>query len=271
MRGAVLTVMAALAVAACSGAEEPAAAASSKAAPEAVAGSSASESSPAPVSAREDKVENELIDFSYGYPAAAGAIPALRSAFDADLAKRKAQLIDEAKAARKDAREGGYEFHPLGYWLDWKVVTDLPGWLSLSADVGTYEGGAHPNHNFDSLVWDRQAGRRLSPADMFTSPAALSQAIRADFCKAIDAQRRQKRGADWKIGGEFDACIDPIENGTLILGSSNRKAFDRIGILVPPYNAGPYAEGDYEVTLPVTPAVLAAVKPEYRATFVAAR
>jgi len=269
MRGAVLTVMAALAATACSGAREPAVAASGATTPAAVA--SASAAAPTPVTAREEKVESELIDFEYGYPAAAGAIPALRAAFDADLDKRKVQLIEEAKAAQKDAREGGYEFRPLGYWLDWKVVTDLPGWLSLSADIGTYEGGAHPNHGFDSLVWDKQAGVRRDPVEMFTSPAALSSAIKAEFCKSIDAQRRKKRGADWKIGGEFDACIDPVENGTIILGSSNRKAFDRIGILVPPYNAGPYAEGDYEVTLPVTAAVLAAVKPEYRATFVAGR
>ena len=64
----------------------------------------------------------------------------------------------------------------------------------------------------------------------------------------------------------FDECIDPVKS-TVILGSSNKQTFDRIGILVAPYEAGPYAEGDYEVTLPVTQAVLAAVKPEYRAAF----
>ena len=46
---------------------------------------------------------------------------------------------------------------------------------------------------------------------------------------------------------------------------------DRIGILIGPYEAGPYAEGGYEVTLPVTPAILAVVKPEYRASFAASR
>ena len=64
----------------------------------------------------------------------------------------------------------------------------------------------------------------------------------------------------------FDECIDPVAE-TVILGSSNGQSFNRIGILVPPYEAGPYAEGDYEVTVPVTSAVLAAVKPEYRSSF----
>jgi hypothetical protein len=57
----------------------------------------------------------------------------------------------------------------------------------------------------------------------------------------------------------------------MILGSGDRQHFTRIGILIGPYEAGPYAEGDYEITLPVTPEVLAAVKPEYRADFAAAR
>jgi len=53
----------------------------------------------------------------------------------------------------------------------------------------------------------------------------------------------------------------------VLLGSSDRKAFNRIGLLAAPYVAGSYAEGTYEVTLPVTPAVLQAVKPEYKAAF----
>ena len=48
-------------------------------------------------------------------------------------------------------------------------------------------------------------------------------------------------------------------------------AFDRIGFLIGPYAAGPYAEGSYDVTLPVTPAVIAAVKPEFRTAFAAGR
>jgi hypothetical protein len=88
----------------------------------------------------------------------------------------------------------------------------------------------------------------------------------------LDRERAKKRGEPVKPGStdEFDKCIDPVEN-TVILGSSNRQAFDRIGVLVGPYAAGPYAEGDYEVTLPVTAAVLAAVKPEYRNAFAVKR
>ena len=42
---------------------------------------------------------------------------------------------------------------------------------------------------------------------------------------------------------------------------------DRIGLIADPYVAGSYAEGAYEVTLPVTRAIIGTVKPEYRGAF----
>ena len=53
----------------------------------------------------------------------------------------------------------------------------------------------------------------------------------------------------------------------MIVGSSNGRTFDKVGVLVGPYAAGSYAEGNYEFTLPVTAALMKAVKPEYREAF----
>lgn len=226
----------------------------------------------APGVARQDKQSNDLFEFEYSYPAAAGAIPKLKAELDADLAKQKAALVASAKEQQAESKKQGFPYNPLGNWIAWKVVIDLPGWLSLSADLSEYSGGAHPNHGFNALVWDRKADQRRDPLDLFTSKEALSRAIRRPFCAALNRERGEKRGEPVKPGStdEFDQCIDPVAS-TVILGSSNRQAFDRIGVLVGPYEAGPYAEGDYEVTLPVTDAVLGAVKPEYRAAFAVKR
>lgn len=262
-----------LLVAACSGAktDQPAAdAAGSEAA--ATVSASPTPTASAAAGARSESVSNDLIEFEYSYPAAAAAIPALKSYLDADLEEDRREVTEDANEQLAESKKGSFPFRPLGSWTAWKVVTDLPGWLSLSASVSSYQGGAHPNHGFDAMVWDKQAGKKLDPDDMFTSEAALSRVIRRDFCREIDKQRATKRGEPVKSGsGElFSDCIDPVES-TVILGSSNGKAFDRIGILVAPYAAGPYAEGEYEVTLPVTEAMLAVVKPEYRPAFVVAR
>jgi len=44
-------------------------------------------------------------------------------------------------------------------------------------------------------------------------------------------------------------------------------ASEILRLIADPYVAGPYAEGNYTVDLAVTSAVIAALKPEYRASF----
>ena len=101
---------------------------------------------------------------------------------------------------------------------------------------------------------------------------ALEAAINPAFCKELDRQRARKRGVEFDRAtpGMFDECIG-LASTTVLLGSSNRKTFDRVGFLIPPYEAGPYAEGSYEVTLPVSEAILRAVKPEFRGSFSVSR
>lgn len=211
-----------------------------------------------------------LYEFNYTYPAQAASIPALAGWFRIDAAKHKRELIAQAKAGQAETKADKRTYYPYGHSTKWAVVTDLPDWLSLSAERWESLGGAHPNPWQEGLVWDKRSGTRHRGTDFFVSHAALSAAIRAPFCAALNKQRAEKRGepVDPKSKDAFDACIDPAAQ-TVILGSTDKQHFTRIGVLVDPYNAGPYAEGNYEVTLPVTPAVLKAVKPIYRSAFAA--
>ncbi|MCC6827202.1 MAG: DUF3298 and DUF4163 domain-containing protein [Novosphingobium sp.] len=265
----------AMALCGCSGkaSENAAPVPSGSAVPVVSAAPSAVASAAAPAAlARSVEESNALYEFEFSYPAAAAAIPALKAALDKALEDERGGLAANAKDMRAEAKKEGFPFNPLGSWTAWSVVASLPDWLSLSAEVSSYEGGAHPNHGYDALLWDRKADKRRAALDLFTSKAALSGAIRQDFCRLLDRERAKKRGAPVKRGSDepFSDCIDPVES-TVILGSAGGKAFDRIGVLIGPYEAGPYVEGGYEVTLPVTAAVLAAVKPEYRASFAPAR
>lgn len=254
-------------LAACSGEKTPAPAPSTEAA--VAAPTPPTVPMQTPVTAREVHVENDLYEFDYSYPASAGAVPALKALLDAELEEARAKLEAEAAEGQKAAKDNGFPYRPYSQSVEWKVVTDLPAWLSLSTLVGFYSGGAHPNYVYDTILWDRIASQRRAPVDLFASKAALAGAIRAPFCRELDRQRAKKRAGSGagELAG-FNDCIDPTDQ-TVILGSSNGKAFDRIGILVSPYAAGPYAEGDYEVTVPVTRGVLDVVRPEFKAAFVA--
>lgn len=217
------------------------------------------------------RIENDLYEFSYSWPAEARAIPALDKLLGARLAKEQAELEVQANAARQDAEESDFPYRPYFLSVEWKTVADLPDWLSLSSEIGTYTGGAHGNLGFASLLWDKQKDRPLQPLDLFTSVAALEKAVGTPFCEALGTQRLARRGEDYvPQGGMFDDC-PALGELTVLLGSSNGGTFDRVGLLAAPYVAGPYAEGSYEVTVPVTDAVIGAVQEEFRPAFSAAR
>ena len=213
------------------------------------------------------KESSDLFEFDYSYPAAAGRIPALRTWLDTERDKSRAQLIEDATTGRAEAKDSGFEYHAYASGRAWQMVTETPRFLSLSAQIYDYTGGAHPNHGYDSLLFDKQAGARLAPLALFASNAAFDAVIQKPFCALLDKERSKRRGEPVVGDGSmFNDCIKPSEQ-TVILGSSNGRAFDKVGVLVGPYAAGSYAEGDYEFTLPVTAALLKAVKAEYRGAF----
>ncbi len=213
--------------------------------------------------------KSDLYDFKYAYPAEVGKIPTLGAKLDSEIEKRRTALKTEALKARADADENGFPYNAYAANVSWDAVSDLPGWLSLSKLEWIYSGGAHGNSVFGSMLWDKTKDRMVAPVTMFKSPRALATAVREPFCAALDHQRAKKRGApaDRDSTDIFDECINPVESGALVPASSNRRTFDRLTFLIPPYAAGPYSEGSYEVTLPVTQAVLDAVRPEYSAAF----
>ena len=212
----------------------------------------------------------QQLDYSYQYPPRAAAFAPLKGWLDADARASRAKFDRGVALERASAKRDGYVFNGFGATREWRIVAETPRFLSLSMNGWDYSGGAHGNPFNDALLYDKQAGRRMTPLALFTSPAALSRTLRRDFCRLLDAERARRRGQPVDRKAMFGDCIDPVKQ-VVILGSRGRRTFDRIGVLVAPYEAGSYAEGTYDVTLPVTPAIIAQVRPEYRAAFAVAR
>lgn len=236
--------------------------------PGATATASASASRATRGAARSVEEENDLYEFKYSWPATAGAVPALAQELERRMTKLRDEMAGEARTFREEATGDGFPYHAYSYEGAWEVVADTPRFLSLSHAFYVYTGGAHGNSGMDALVWDRETGREVPVLDFFTSPAALEGALGKPFCDGLNAERRKRRGADYRPDPSdlFGGCPKLAEL-TVLLGSANGRTFDRIGLYAGPYVAGPYVEGAYEVTVPVTPAVLTAVKPEYRGAF----
>ena len=272
-------MLAALLLAACSSPEDIAANAGVSAPVAPPAAPPAAPAPPVPTPGKAEFTDNEEIAaepgeasrrFGYSWPAEVSVIPALAATFAAERDRLLAEQKADFKGALADfAGEscGGCKMRE--FQKGWEVVADLPRFLSLSSSSYEYAGGAHGNHWPGALVWDREANKALDPKAMFRSEAALQEALGAPWCKALAAEKRKRLGEDYADDGFFPC--PPVKDLAVLVGSADSKAFDRVGLIAAPYVAGSYAEGEYEVTLPVTPAVLAAVKPEYKAAFALAK
>lgn len=207
-------------------------------------------------------------EFTYSWPTAVSAIPALATRLEKERDAALAEQKREWEQSLIDFPGDCASCKGRGYKKEWRVVAELPDWLSLSADIYEYTGGAHGNYGKQSLVWDKQGKTAVAGIDLFNSPVALENALGAKLCDALDRARQRKRGAPVDRGSDdpFSDCPG-LDEASVLVGSSSGESFDRIGVYFGPYVAGSYAEGDYELNFPVTASVIDAVKPKYASAF----
>jgi hypothetical protein len=212
-------------------------------------------------------------DFTYLWPAEVAAVPALVRRFTAERAEMlAAQKADFAEGFQWADAEGCFGCNRS---IDrrWEVIADVPRFLVLSGSLYIYSGGAHGNTGFEALVWDRKAMKAFDSRRLFRSRAALQAALGEGWCAGLKAERNARLGEEASAVMDADDIFPcpPVADLQIFPASSDGQRFDRIDLLAAPYVAGSYAEGIYEVTLPVTPEVLAAVKPRYREAFMLAK
>ena len=210
---------------------------------------------------------NDLIEFSYAYPREAAEIPELAEWLDRDRATKRDALVATAKRDKAAAAIGGFPYRPQSHLQRWQIVTNTPRFLSLSAEIETYSGGAHGMQSFDTLIWDRNRRKQLKPLDLFESGEAFDAAIRDPFCAAIKRAKTAKGIMTAEAPDSPFAKCPPASAQTVWLGSSDGRYLDRMTIAIAPYEVGPYAEGSYKINVPVTGALVKAVKDEFERDF----
>ena len=206
---------------------------------------------------------SDLVEFTYAYPREAAVIAGLAAWLDSDRATKRDALIAAAQRDKAAAEKAGFPYRAHSHLQTWQLVSNTPRFLSLSAEIQTYTGGAHGMTSFATLLWDRNRARRLQPLDLFTSGEAFDAAIREPFCAGIKRAKAAKGIVrEEELGSPFANC-PPASAQTVWIGSSDGRYLDRMTIAIAPYEIGPFAEGSYKVNVPVTGALVAAVKPEY--------
>ena len=208
---------------------------------------------------------DELVEFAYAYPVEAARIPELAKALDGDRKAKREALIAAARRDKDAAEKDGYPYRKHSHRQTWQRVTSTPRFLSLSAEIETYSGGAHGMQTFDTLIWDRNRRKQMKPLDLFQSSAAFDAAVRDAFCAGIKRAKAAK-GIEEAPDSVFAKC-PPASAQTVWLGSSDGRYLDRLTVAIAPYEIGAYAEGSYKVNLPMTGALVKVVKDEFARDF----
>jgi hypothetical protein len=206
------------------------------------------------------------LDFNYEWPAEAVAIPALDLQLYTDAKKKLAEALKNAQQDQALARQQKRDFNQHDFSGTWETAGQTARLLSLQGGFGGFEGGAHPNGWTKALLWDRVSNKPISVGALFPNPADLTTLTRTTYCKLLNAERAKRREGE-KLGGDFDQC--PKYSELSIVPADGRKdgRFNTLDIIADAYVAGPYVEGDYDIEVPVTAKLIAAMKPEYRGSF----
>ena len=213
------------------------------------------------------KVEKKtsLYSYSYDWPLEAVAIPALNQKLADRMKKDRHELIAMATSARK---AGGW-FPPDGYVsnMGWELAGQSSRLLSLSGGHWAYTGGAHGNGGTSALLWDRKLNREIAIQNLLRAGTSWTGAIRQPFCILLDRERTERREEPVKKDDLFGDCPALGSVSVLLEDSDKNRRFDHVLVTADPYVAGPYVEGAYEISLPITAAMINRLKPEYRPSF----
>ncbi|TAH69265.1 MAG: DUF3298 domain-containing protein [Rhodopseudomonas palustris] len=156
----------------------------------------------------------------------------------------------EADAARKEMPDA---FRDGGWTVERKydqrsLVAER--YVSIVRSDYTNTGGAHPNSDLDTIVWDRSAGKRISIRPFFKDLADDGAALRAIRDAIIVSLKTEKlkRDIDEPADPEWTKAIAPklLKIGAVTLAPSTEPGKSSgLTFHYPPYAVGPYAEGSY--------------------------
>jgi hypothetical protein len=163
---------------------------------------------------------------------------------------------DAAKALREDAyiRENGV------HWAlerEYEAASVIGRYISVLRSDYLNTGGAHPNTEIDTILWDGAQNKRVSIRPFFTETAdggATMTALNALLRSAIKAEKKQ-RGVPQELIDD-PQWLKGIAPKLLALGPVTLTPSTETGksagltFHYQPYAVGPYVEGIYTIFLP---------------------
>lgn len=161
----------------------------------------------------------------------------------------------EAAASRKQDpvlfRNGGWTFE-----RKYAVRSVVDGrYVSIVRSDYANTGGAHPNSDVDTILWDNTTKKRISIRPFFIETADNGPAMKAMLKGAIASlnAEKKKRDAGDTATAEWYKGLEPklLKIGAVTLAPSTVTGKSSgLTFHYPPYAVGPYAEGEYVAFVP---------------------
>ena len=200
-------------------------------------------------------IKNKNIDASVLLDDKIKADPALAADCLAEGRKWMDKNAAEAAASRKQDpqmfRNGAWTFERK---YDVRSVVD-GRYVSIVRSDYMDTGGAHPNSDVNTILWDSAASKRISIRPFFTETTDGGATMKA-MVKAVLASltaEKKKRDAGETADNEWFKGVEPklLKIGAVTLAPSTVSGKSSgLTFHYPPYAVGPYAEGEYVAFVP---------------------
>jgi len=128
-------------------------------------------------------------------------------------------------------------------------------YVSIVRSDYTDTGGAHPNSDVNTILWDQAANKRISIRPFFAETADNGPTMKAMVKAAIASliAEKKKRDAGDTATAEWFKDVEPklLKIGAVTLAPSTVPGKSSgLTFHYPPYAVGPYAEGGYVAFVP---------------------
>jgi hypothetical protein len=131
-------------------------------------------------------------------------------------------------------------------------------------------GGAHGNTSSVGVLWDKAMKRAIAPTSLLRPGVNLS-ALDNVLCAALNVEKKKRdpQAETLTLAGKTDAvwnCPHAADTPVVLVGGTQPGKAGGLLFLIGAYEAGPYAEGSYEVPVPQA-AIRSLLSPAYADEF----
>lgn len=134
--------------------------------------------------------------------------------------------------------------------IRYQLAGTTPRLISVIRRDDRDTGGAHPLPSVSAVIWDQRTKRRVTLAALLR-PDADAAPLDEALCDAVKAAKAEREGSVPIDGKTWRCPLFSQTQAALAPSTVDGRAGGLIA-LISPYEVGPYAEGIYQVIIPLT-------------------